>query len=167
MNQREDTEVIAHLEAENDYTNEQLADTKGFQTRLYEEMRGRIKEDDSSVPYFENGYFYYSRNEEGKEYTIYCRKKDSLEGEEEILLNGNEMAEGHDYFSVGGLTVSDDNKMLAYGVDTVSRRLYTIYFKNLETGEISSEAIPSCSGGGAPCRACSGRARAVRPAASE
>ena len=149
MNQREDTEVIAHLEAENDYTNEQLADTKGFQTRLYEEMRGRIKEDDSSVPYFENGYFYYSRNEEGKEYTIYCRKKDSLEGEEEILLNGNEMADGHDYFSVGGLTVSDDNKMLAYGVDTVSRRLYTIYFKNLETGEISSEAIPSCSAGGA------------------
>jgi oligopeptidase B len=149
MNQRENPEVIAHLEAENAYTDEQLADTKGFQTSLYEEMRGRIKEDDSSVPYFENGYFYYSRNEEGKEYTIYCRKKDSLEGEEEILLNGNEMAEGHDYFSVGGLTVSDDNKMLAYGVDTVSRRLYTIYFKNLETGEISSEAIPSCSAGGA------------------
>jgi oligopeptidase B len=149
MNQREDPEVIAHLEAENAYTDEQLADTKGFQTSLYEEMRGRIKEDDSSVPYFDNGYFYYSRNEEGKEYTIYCRKKDSLEGEEEILLNGNEMAEGHDYFSVGGLTVSDDNKMLAYGVDTVSRRLYTIYFKNLETGEISSEAIPSCSAGGA------------------
>ena len=149
MNQREDPEVIAHLEAENAYTDEQLADTKGFQTSLYEEMRGRIKEDDSSVPYFDNGYFYYSRNEEGKEYTIYCRKKDSLEGEEEILLNGNEMAEGHDYFSVGGLTVSDDNKMLAYGVDMVSRRLYTIYFKNLETGEISSEAIPSCSAGGA------------------
>lgn len=149
MNQREDPEVIAHLEAENAYTDEQLADTKNFQTGLYDEMRGRIKEDDSSVPYFENGYFYYSRNEEGKEYTIYCRKNGSMDAEEEILLNGNEMAEGHEYFSVGGLTVSDDNKMLAYGVDTVSRRLYTIYFKNLETGEISSESIPSCSGGGA------------------
>ncbi|MFT4524727.1 MAG: oligopeptidase B [Bacteroidia bacterium] len=149
MNQREDPEVIAHLEAENAYTDEQLADTKNFQTSLYDEMRGRIKEDDSSVPYFENGYFYYSRNEEGKEYTIYCRKNGSMDAEEEILLNGNEMAEGHEYFSVGGLTVSDDNKMLAYGVDTVSRRLYTIYFKNLETGEISSESIPSCSGGGA------------------
>ena len=149
MNQREDPEVIAHLEAENAYKEEQLADTKEFQGKLYDEMRGRIKEDDSSVPYFENGYFYYSRNEEGKEYTIYCRKKGSMEAEEEILLNGNEMAEGHDYFSVGGLTVSDDNKMLAYGVDTVSRRLYTIYFKNLETGEVNAESIPNCSAGGA------------------
>lgn len=149
MNQREDPEVIAHLEAENAYKDEQLADTKEFQGKLYDEMRGRIKEDDSSVPYFENGYFYYTRYEEGKEYAIYCRKSGSMEAEEEVLLNGNEMAEGHDYFSVGGLTVSDDNKMLAYGVDTVSRRLYTIHFKNLETGEVSSESIPNCSGGGA------------------
>lgn len=149
LNQREDPEVIAYLEAENAYKDAQLADTKDFQENLYNEMRGRIKEDDSSVPYFENGYFYYTRYEEGKEYAIHCRKKDSLEGVEEILLNGNEMAEGHDYFSLGGLTVSDDNKMLAYAVDTVSRRLYTIYFKNLETGETSSESIPGCSGGGA------------------
>ena len=149
LNQREDPEVISYLRAENAYKDEQLADTKDFQVGLYEEMRGRIKEDDSSVPYFENGYFYYTRYEEGKEYAIYCRKKESLEGEEEILLNGNEMAEGHDFFSIGGLTVSDDNKLLAYSVDTVSRRLYTVYFKNLETGEISSESIPGCAGGGA------------------
>ncbi len=132
LNDRENPEVIDYLKAENDYTKAIMADTEGFQDKLYKEMRSRIKEDDTSVPYKDNGYWYYTRYEEGKEYAIHCRKKDSMEGTEEILLNENELAEGHDYFSAGGLNVSDDNKWMSYSVDTVSRRLYTIYFKNLE-----------------------------------
>ena len=147
LNDRENPEVIDYLKAENDYTKAIMADTEGFQDKLYKEMRSRIKEDDTSVPYKDNGYWYYTRYEEGKEYAIHCRKKDSMEGTEEILLNENELAEGHDYFSAGGLNVSDDNKWMSYSVDTVSRRLYTIYFKNLETGQVLAESIPNCAGG--------------------
>lgn len=147
LNDRENPEVIDYLKAENAYTKAMMADTDTLQEKLYKEMRGRIKEDDASVPYRDNGYWYYTRYEEGKEYPIHCRKKGSLDAAEEVMLNVNELAEGYDYFSVAGLSVSDDNKWLAYGVDTVSRRLYTVYFKNLETGELSKEHIPNTSGG--------------------
>ncbi|MDP2237574.1 MAG: S9 family peptidase [Bacteroidales bacterium] len=146
LNQRENADVIAYLEAENAYTNEYMAHTDEFQQKLYDEMLGRIQQTDISVPYKQNGYFYYTRFEEGSEYPIYCRKKDNLEADEEILLNGNEMAEGYAYFQIGGLQVSSDNNLLAYSVDTVSRRQYTLYVKNLTTKEIYTDAIPNTSG---------------------
>ena len=146
LNDREDQEVITYLENENAYTKAMMEHTEELQTELYDEIIGRIQQTDMSVPYKRNGYFYYSRYEEGMEYPIYCRKKGMLEAEEEIMLNVNEMAEGYSYFQVGGVSVSPDNKIVAYGVDTVSRRKYTIYFKNLETGEIFSDAIPNTTG---------------------
>ena len=149
LREREDEKVIQYLEDENAYTAEVLADTKQFQEDLYKEMRGRIKEDDESVPYKDNGYFYYTRYEEGKEYKLHCRKKGSLEAEEEVFIDENELAEDHDYFALGGIEISDDNKIAAFGIDTVSRRIYTIHFKNLETGEMCTETISGCAGGGA------------------
>ena len=149
LREREDEKVIQYLEDENAYTAEVLADTKQFQEDLYKEMRGRIKEDDESVPYKDNGYFYYTRYEEGKEYKLHCRKKGSLKAEEEVFIDENELAEGHDYFALGGIEISDDNKIAAFGIDTVSRRIYTIHFKNLETGEMYAETISGCAGGGA------------------
>ena len=141
LKERENPEGIKYLEEENAYTENVMADTKQFQEDLYKEMRSRIKEDDASVPYKDNGYFYYTRFEEGKEYKLHCRKKDSLEAEEEVFLDENELAEGHEYFSLGGIEISDDNKIASFGIDTVSRRIYTIHFKNLETGEMHSETI--------------------------
>jgi len=146
LNERENPEVIAYLNAENDYTKSILKPTEELQKNLFEEMKGRIKETDESVPYLDNGYYYYTRFEEGKEYPIYCRKKGTLEADEEIMLDVNKMAEGYDYFQVSGLGVSPDNKLLAYGVDTVSRRKYSIYIKNLETGELLPDII-SVTGG--------------------
>ncbi len=146
LNQRENPKVIAYLEAENAYKDAVLKHTKGLQERLYDEILGRIKKTDMSVPNKENGYYYYTRYEEESEYPIYCRKKGDMEAEEEILLNVNEMAEGYDYYSVAGHTVSPSNKLIAFGVDTVSRRKYTIYFKDLTTGELLSDQIPITSG---------------------
>ncbi len=149
LKEREDEKVIKYLEDENAYTKKALSETEKFQEDLYKEMRSRIKEDDESVPYKDNGYFYYTRYEEGKEYRLRCRKKETLDAEEEVFIDENEMAEGLDYFSLGGVEITDDNKIAAFGIDTVSRRLYTIQFKNLETGETFPERIPNCSGGGA------------------
>jgi len=146
LNQRDNPEVIEYLEAENEYTEAVLKPTEDLQNKLFEEMKGRIKEDDSSVPYKKNGYYYYRRYEEGKEYPIYCRKKGSLEAEEEVMLDVNEMAQGHDFYRVVGLSVSPDNSMLAYGEDTVGRRKYTIHVKDLETGETHEDAIPVTTG---------------------
>jgi len=146
LRERTNPDVIEYLEAENDYTRTMLEPTEVLQKDLFTEMKSRIKEEDVSVPYEKNGYFYYSRYEEGKEYPIYCRKKGSLEGEEEIMLNVNELAEGFDYYQVRGLSVSPDNKLLTYGVDTISRRMYTIHIKNLETGEMYSDQIPITTG---------------------
>lgn len=147
LNDREDEEVLDYLRAENDYSDKVLEPTKDFQEKLFQEMKGRIKEQDESVPYFKNGYWYYTRMEEGKEYAIYCRKKESMDAEEQILLNVNEMAEGFAYYAVAGLSVSPDNKLLSYGVDTVSRRIYTIHFKNLETGGTLEQKIENTTGG--------------------
>lgn len=147
LRNRDSLDVLDYLHAENDYTKAVMQETDSFQTQLFEEMKGRIKQTDESVPYKLNGYFYYTRYEEGKEYTIYCRKKENLDATEEIMLNENEMAEGFAYFAIGSTSVSEDNKILAYSVDTVSRRNYTIKFKNLETGEIYPDEIPNTSGG--------------------
>jgi oligopeptidase B len=139
LNQREDKEVIQYLNEENAYTQAVLEPTKQLQEDLFNEIVGRIKKDDESVPYKLNGYWYYTRFIESGEHPIYCRKKGGKRfedaGDEEILLNVNELAEGHAYYKAGGLSVSPNNKLLAYGEDTVSRRIYTIRVKNLETGE--------------------------------
>lgn len=139
-------QVFDYLNAENANTKAKMLHTEGFQEKLYDEIVGRIKKDDESVPYKSNGYWYYTRVEEGKEYAIYCRKKETLEGEEEILIDANVLAEGHDFFQMGGLSISENNQILAYSVDTVSRRKYTVYFKNLETGEILNTTIPNTTG---------------------
>ena len=146
LNQREDQEVIDYLKAENEYTRSVMESTEDLQQSLFQEMKGRIKEDDQSVPFRDNGYYYYSRYEEGKQYPIYCRKQGSLEAEEEILLDVNKMAQGYSFYRVTGLSISPDNKLLAYGADTVSRRKYTIHVKNLETGQVYNEAIPLTTG---------------------
>ncbi len=140
------TEVITYLEAENDYTEAMMADTKSWQDTLFKEMKGRIKEKDESVPVFKNGYYYYVRSEEGQQYFKYCRKQGSLEAEEELLLDVDQMALGHSYYSVSGFNVSPDNELLAFGVDAQSRREYTLYIKNLRTGEMYPEAIFPTSG---------------------
>ncbi len=147
LNERENPDVIAYLEAENDYKNKVMAHLKSFQDKLFQEMKGRIKEQDESVPYKDNGYYYITRFEQGQEYPIFSRKKGSLDATEEIMLNVNELAKPYDYFQVGGRSVSPNNKILAYGEDTLSRRIYTIRFKNLETGAMLPDVIPNTTGG--------------------
>ncbi len=139
-------EVINYLTAENTYTTDMLRDTESLQQDLFEEMKSRIKEKDQSVPYFKNGYYYYSRTEEGKQYFKFCRKKGTLEAEEEILLDIDEMALGFAYYTATGFSVSPDNRLLAFSVDTVSRRQYTLYVKNLETGKIYPDHIANTEG---------------------
>jgi len=138
--------VVAYLEAENEYLKKIMAHTEELQETLYQEIIGRIKQTDESVPYFKNGYWYYSRYEEGKEYPIWCRKKGSLESDEAVMLNVNDYGDKHEFVSVNRLSVSPDNKYLAYGLDTVSRRLYTILVKDLETGEMLPDVVTNSSG---------------------
>jgi oligopeptidase B len=140
------TKVLNWLTAENDYLKSVLGHTEVFQEQLFNEMKGRIKEDDESVPYFDNGYWYYSRFAQGQEYPVYYRKKRSLEAVEEVLLDENELAKDHEFFNVGGWSVSPDNKLLAFSEDTLSRRIYTIKFKNLETGELLPDIITNTEG---------------------
>ena len=141
-------QVLGYLNAENAYTNDVMAHTEQFQKDLFSEMKGRIKETDQSVPVKDNGYWYYSRFEAGQNYAYNCRKKESLEtGTEEILIDGPKLAEGKDYWAVGSYDVSEDNKYMCYGVDIVSRRIYTVYFKNLETGEMMEDILEGTSGG--------------------
>nr|WP_206680709.1 S9 family peptidase [Hymenobacter polaris] len=146
LNERENPQVLDYLKAENNYFDQQMAPVKGLEDKLYQEMKGRIKEQDESVPVRDNGYYYYTRYETGGEYPLYCRKPGSLQATEEVMLNGNQLGQGHSYFAVGGATVSDNNELLAYGVDTVSRRLYTLRFKNLKTGQLYPEKIANTSG---------------------
>ncbi|HSF53637.1 MAG TPA: S9 family peptidase [Algoriphagus sp.] len=146
MNDRENPKVIAYLEAENAYLKEVMKPTEEFQKSLFEEMKGRIKEDDQTVPYFKSGYFWYVRYEKGGEYPIYCRKKGSKEGQEEIILDVNQLAVDKAYYQVGGTSTTPDQKILAFAADEVGRRIYTIWFKNLETGEIYPESIPEITG---------------------
>jgi oligopeptidase B len=143
------TKVVDYLKAENSYLDTIMSGTKKFQADLFTEMKNRIKEKDESVPVFDNGYYYYTRTEDGKEYYKYCRKKGSLDAKEELLLDVDKMAEGHAYYAASGFSISEDNKLLAFGVDEISRRQYTIYVKNLETGEILKDAVKNTQGD--PC----------------
>jgi oligopeptidase B len=146
LRERDNPKVMAYLEAENAYTDAVMQHTEAFQEKLFQEIKGRIKQTDLSVPYRLDDYYYYDRQEEGGEYSIYCRKKGSLEADEEIMLDGNKMAEGHGFFSVRGLNVSYAQDILAFAVDTVGRRKYTLQFKNLHTGEILPDRIPDVTG---------------------
>lgn len=140
MRDRENPDVIAHLEAENAYTDLVMKPTVKLQKELYKEMKARIQEDDSSAPYFKNGYWYYSRYEKGAEYPIYCRKKDVITATEEIMLDENIEAENHSYYEIVAFAVTKDNQFLAFTEDISGRRLYQIRFKNLFTGEV----LPHC-----------------------
>ena len=134
-------QVVDYIKKENEYTQTQLRHTKNLQKKLYSEIISRIKKDDVSVPYLDNDYWYYTRYEKGKEYPIYCRKRESLENPEEVMINVNDWAKGHDYFSLTNLSVSPNNKFLAFSVDTLSRRIYTIKIKDLQTGELLMDEI--------------------------
>ena len=147
MKDRENPEVIDYLNKENEFYQKETAHLKTFQNDLFEEMKARIKEDETSVPYFFNGYYYITRFEKGKDYPIYSRKKDSLEADEQIMFDCNEMAKGFTYFNLSGISVSEDNKWASFGVDTVSRRQYIIQIKNLESGEILATKIENTTGG--------------------
>ncbi|MBU0529834.1 S9 family peptidase [bacterium] len=147
LNQRDNEKVIAYLNAENAYTDKMMKHANKLQKKLYKEIVGRIKQDDESVPYKDNDFFYYQRYEEDIEYPVYARKHNNLDNAEEILLNVDEMAEGHAFYNVNGLNISPDNNLLAFGEDTVSRRKYTIHFKDLTTGKLFDENIPNTTGG--------------------
>jgi oligopeptidase B len=151
LNERENPEVIAYLEAENAYTKAEMAHTENAQKSLFEEMKGRIKEDDSSVPYILKGFWYYSRYRVGEEYPLYCRKKESLEADEEIILNQNTLAEGHAFHALAGLSISPNSQIIAFGEDTLSRRIYTLRFKDLETGAFLPDKLENTSGSAAWC----------------
>ncbi|MCU0375440.1 MAG: oligopeptidase B, partial [Chitinophagaceae bacterium] len=143
---RNDSAMLAYLIAENAYTDTMLSGTRNLQQQLFTEMKGRIKEKDESVPVFEKGYYYYTRTEEGKEYYKYCRRKGSMQAPEEVLLDVDKMAEGYAYYAIGGISISDDQQLMVYGVDTVSRRQYTLYVKNLATGQILPQTIANTEG---------------------
>ena len=143
---RQNPEVLAYLAAENAYTKAILAPTEALQATLYQELVGRLKQDDDSVPYFKNGFWYYRRFEAGNEYDRLYRRLGAMSAPEELLLDLNELARGHDYFQLGAWDVTPDGRLLAWAQDTVSRRQYTIHVRNLATGERSSETIANCSG---------------------
>ena len=145
MREREDPEVIAHLEAENAFFEEKMAHLKDFRENLFQEIKGRIKEDDSSVPYTKRGYVYRTAYELGDQYPRYFRKPLD-DGEEELMFDVNEMAQPHEYYNIGGLSVSDDNRYVSYGEDTVSRRIYTIHVKDMLTGQNLPDQIPNTTG---------------------
>lgn len=146
LNDRENPEVIDYLNQENTYYQKMTAHTKTFQKELFEEMKSRIKEDDESVPYLYNGYYYITRFETGKNYPIYSRKKESLSANEEILFDCNTLANGKSYFQLGGLSISPDNKLAVFSIDVIGRRIYDIQVKDLETGKILDDKIEKVSG---------------------
>jgi oligopeptidase B len=145
LRERDNPEVIAYLKAENEYAENEMSRADPSEDKLFDEIKARFKQTDMSVPYQRDGYFYYTRYEEGKEYPIFARKRDSLDEREEIMLDANTLAEGHEFFAIGGLVVSSERDLLAYAVDTQGRRIYTTYFKNLRTGEILADVIPEVS----------------------
>ena len=146
LRERSNPEVLAYLEAENTYTAAVMAPTEELQAQLFEELTNRIQPDDSTVPALFDGYYYYKRYEEDLEYPIHCRREGSLEAPEEIILDVNQVAEGHDFCSVRGVAVSPDTRLLAWAVDTVGRRKYTIRVTDLQTGEALTDVIPEVTG---------------------
>ena len=145
LNERDDPEVIAYLDAENTYADSILAATSGLKQRLVDEMAARIKQEDVSAPYRHGDYFYYRRYEEGKEYPIYCRRKNSMDADEEVLLDVNVEAGDAPYYSVRGFQVSPDHTLAAYGIDTVGRRFYDLHFIDLETGAKLPDVIENAT----------------------
>ncbi len=141
LREKTNPEVIAHLEAENTYTDTVMKPTEAFQENLYKEMLSHIKETDLSVPYRWGDYFYYTRTEQGKQYAIYCRKRGSVEAKEEVILDQNELAKGLKFFSIGAFAVSDDGNLLAYSTDTTGYRQYTLQIKDLRTGAMLPEKV--------------------------
>jgi oligopeptidase B len=141
LRERKDPATLAYLEAENSYTRARMQHTEELQKALYQELLGRIQQTDSSVPVKIDDYYYYRRTVEGKQYDIYCRKKDSLEAPEEVLIDANVLAEGHPYFSVGALLTSPDHRLLAYAVDVTGDESYTIRFKDLAAGQLLPDQI--------------------------
>ena len=147
LNQRDTPEVLSYLEAENEYFAYKTKHTDAFQESLFEEMKSRIKQDDESVPYKYNGYWYFSRFQEGKEYPIYLRRADQPNAQEEVLFEVNEMAAGHKFYQFAEFSVSPDNKWASFSVDTQGRRMYSLFIKNLETGQVLPIEIKNTDGG--------------------
>jgi oligopeptidase B len=146
LNDRDNPEVIDYLNKENEYYKDMTSQTKDFQDALFIEMKARIKEDDSSVPYFYNGYYYITRFEKGKDYPIYSRKFETLNANEEILFDCNLLAKDKPFFQLGGLSVSPDNKLAIFSFDIVGRRIFTIQIKNLETNKLLLDSIENVTG---------------------
>ena len=136
----------AYLEEENDYARRVMAHQSKFEETLFEEIKGRIKQTDLSVPYKLDDYYYYTRYEEGREYPLYCRKRETLDAREELMLDVNVLAEGHEFFAIGGMAVSFAQDLLAYAFDTQGRRIYTVRFKNLATGELLDDVLENVTG---------------------
>ncbi|MBD3223941.1 MAG: prolyl oligopeptidase family serine peptidase [Caldithrix sp.] len=143
LRNRDSAKVLDYLKAENEYAASVMEPTKDLQNKLYDEMLGRIKETDLSVPVKKDNYFYYTRTEEGKQYPIHCRKKGSLEADEEVILDENLLAKGHDYFNTGIFEVSPNHQLLAYSTDTTGGETYTIYVKDLTSGKMLNDRIPN------------------------
>lgn len=143
---KDSTKVVDYLKAENTYWEGMMKDTEPFREKLFQEMKARIKEKDESVPVFKNGYYYYTRTEAGKQYFKYCRKKGSLTAPEEVLLDVDQQAEGHSYYSASGFSISPDNSKMIFGVDSVSRRQYSLFIKDLNTGKITDLGIKNTAG---------------------
>ena len=146
LNEREDSEVLDYLNAENDYFKKMTSHTEEFEKTLFEEMKARIKEDDESVPYKYNGYWYIVKFETGKDYPIYIRRKEELTAADELIFDCNEMAKGHEYFKLSGLSISPDNTLISFGIDTVGRRNYTIQVKDLATHKVFDDIIENTTG---------------------
>lgn len=146
LNERENPEVMQYLEEENAYCDFVMKDTEQLQEELFQEMKSRYKEDDESLPYFFNQYWYITRYQKGKEYPVFSRKFQSQENEEELLLDVNVLAKDYDFYDVGGISISPNNQLMAYSEDVLGRRIYTIYVQNLETKENFSEKIENTTG---------------------
>jgi len=146
MNERDNPAVTAFLQAENSYVDAMMQDTETLQEKLFAEMKARYREDDSSLPYFFNKYWYIVRYEQGREHPLFTRKYLSLEAAEELLLDANIPAQHHEFFEVGSLAVSPNNKLMSYSTDVLGRRIYTVYFKDLETGELLQDQIANTTG---------------------
>ena len=146
LKNRNDPDVIEYLKKENDYYEKKTSHTKEFQDKIFKEIKNRIKEDDKSVPYFLNGYWYITKFKKDKDYPIYVRKKETLDSKEQILFDCNFLAKNYNFFNLSNIKISPDNKLAAYSIDTVSRRLYTIKIKNLETGKFLNDCIDNSSG---------------------
>jgi oligopeptidase B len=146
LRNKENLEVLDYLKAENEYAEMAMSQTKDLQEALFQEIKGRIKPTDLSVPFQMGEYFYYVRYEPDREYEIYCRKRHTLESPEEIILDANVLAQGHEFFSLGNWMVSFNEELLAYAIDTQGRRIYTIHVKNLTTGAVLSDTIPEVTG---------------------